>query len=187
MAFSAVYLLGNLFGITTPMSMLELVHPSQPLFRRLLTEAPGTYHHAVVWPTWPSGQPRKSERIRSSAELAPTTTTSASWPILCLHRESGQRQSIHDQLDSFASARLIMSHVSDGLELARRHGVPRRVRDMIAEHHGTTMAQYFYHEPARTPDSRWTRPDFATMAPAPVARGRHHDAIRRLRGRRPGE
>src|SRR5439155_4358800 len=51
---------------------------------------------------------------------------------------------VHEQLDPYTSGRIIVAHVPDGLQLAARHGIPARVRDMIAEHHGTMVVQYFY-------------------------------------------
>jgi putative nucleotidyltransferase with HDIG domain len=52
----------------------------------------------------------------------------------------------HEQLDPWSSAQIIISHIKDGLEMARRYKLPRRIRDFIAEHQGTGMVRYFYHE-----------------------------------------
>jgi cyclic-di-AMP phosphodiesterase PgpH len=137
---------GHLFGITTTLGLLELAHPTQPLFRRLLTEAPGTYHHSVV--------------IANLAERAAEAVGAD--PLLCrvgaYYHDVGKivrpyafienqlaEENIHDRLDPATSARMIAAHVTDGLELARKHRLPDRVRDMIAQHHGTRFVGTFYH------------------------------------------
>ncbi|HEY3109182.1 MAG TPA: HDIG domain-containing protein [Chloroflexota bacterium] len=136
---------GHLFGITTTLGLLELAHPTQPLFRRLLTEAPGTYHHSVV--------------IANLAERAAEAIGAD--PMLCrvgaYYHDIGKivrpyafienqlaEENIHDRLDPATSARMIGAHVTDGLELARRYRLPDRVRDMIAQHHGTRLIGAFY-------------------------------------------
>jgi putative nucleotidyltransferase with HDIG domain len=139
-------LFGHLFGITTTLGLLELAHPTQPLFRRLLTEAPGTYHHSVV--------------IANLAERAAEVTGAD--PLLCrvgaYYHDIGKivrpyafienqlaEENIHDRLDPATSARMIAAHVTDGLDLARKYRLPERVRDMIAQHHGTRFVGTFYH------------------------------------------
>jgi putative nucleotidyltransferase with HDIG domain len=136
---------GHLFGITTTLGLLELAHPTQPLFRRLLTEAPGTYHHSVV--------------IANLAERAAEAVGAD--PLLCrvgaYYHDIGKivrpyafienqlaEENIHDRLDPATSARMIGAHVTDGLELARKYRLPDRVRDVIAQHHGTRLIGAFY-------------------------------------------
>lgn len=139
--------IGHIFGITTTLGLLELAHPTQPLFRRLLTEAPGTYHHSIV--------------IANLAERAAEAIGAD--PLLCrvgaYYHDVGKvvrpyafienqvaGENVHDRLDPTTSARMIAAHVTDGLELARRYRLPDRVRDLIAEHHGTTFIGSFYRK-----------------------------------------
>lgn len=151
LALGAVYLLGHMFGISTTMGMLELAHPSQPLFRRLLTEAPGTYHHSVVVANLAE---RAAETIGADALLCrigayyhDVGKLTRSYAFI---ENQVDGQNIHDQLDPATSARIIIAHVADGLSLARRNGVPKRVSDMIAQHHGTGLVGYFYRQACQT-------------------------------------
>jgi putative nucleotidyltransferase with HDIG domain len=166
-----VSFLGSVFGIATTMNLLELAHPSQPLFRRLLNEAPGTYHHSVV--------------VANLAERA----TSAVGGDTLLARIGGyyhdigklmrpyvfienqiNGENVHDQLDSYTSARLILSHVPDGLDLAAKHGIPSRVQDMIAQHHGTMLVQYFYWQASQAAEQPVDENAFRYNGPKPQTR-----------------
>jgi len=137
--------IGHLFGITTTLGLLELAHPTQPLFRRLLTEAPGTYHHSIVVANLAE---RAAEAIGADALLC---------RVAAYYHDVGKiirpyafienqvpGDNIHDRLDPATSARMIAAHVPDGLALAKRYRLPDRVRDMIAQHHGTAFVGTFY-------------------------------------------
>jgi hypothetical protein len=137
---------GHLFGITTTLGLLELAHPTQPLFRRLLTEAPGSYHHSIVIANLAE---RAAEAIGADPLLARVGAYyhdigKTARPYAFIENQMGG-ENIHDRLDPATSAQMIQAHVTDGLELARRHRLPDRVRDMIAQHHGTRFIGGFYH------------------------------------------
>jgi putative nucleotidyltransferase with HDIG domain len=144
--YAAFSLLGTLFGITTPVQLMELAHPDQPVLRRLMREAPGTYHHSLVVSNLAE---RAAEMIGADALL---TRVCAYYhdigkvvrPYYFIDNQTGMKN-IHDTLDPHESARIIAGHVSDGLELGRKHRLPRRVLDAIPQHHGTMLIQYFYH------------------------------------------
>ena len=147
LALSAIYILGHAFGINTTISLLELAHPSHPLFRRLLSEAPGTYHHSVVVGNLAE---RAAEVIGADALLCRIgayyhDVGKVVRPYAFIENQLGG-ENIHDKLDPMTSAQLLISHVTDGLDLAQRYGVPNRVREMISQHHGTTLAGYFYRK-----------------------------------------
>jgi len=141
--------LGGLIGITTPLQLLELARPTHPLTRRLLLEAPGTYHHSLL-------VGNLGER---AAELVGADTLLVR--VAALHHDVGkvlrpyfffenqaEGDNYHEQLDPTTSAQIIMSHVKDSLELARKHHFPDAVLDIIAQHHGTTRVGlgYFYQQ-----------------------------------------
>jgi putative nucleotidyltransferase with HDIG domain len=137
---------GHLFGITTTLGLLELAHPTQPLFRRLLTEAPGTYHHSVVIANL-------AERAAEAIGADPLLSRVGAYyhdvgkivrPYAFIENQLAE-ENIHDRLDPATSARMIAAHVTDGLDLARKYRLPDRVRDMIAQHHGTRFVGTFYH------------------------------------------
>lgn len=139
-------LLGAIFGITTRLHLLELAQPDQPLLRRLLLEAPGTYHHSLM-------VGNLAERAADMIGADPLLARVGAYyhdigkilrPAFFVENQM-EGQNIHDDLDPLTSARIIASHVTDGLQLARQHRLPPKVRDFIAEHHGTRLVTYFYH------------------------------------------
>jgi putative nucleotidyltransferase with HDIG domain len=149
---SAVLLLGtlpvweNLFGMLTPYKLMELADPNQQLLKRLLTEAPGTYHHSVMVANLAESA---AEALGADALLARVGSYyhdigKLNAPGLFKENQSGDNP--HDQLRPGESAQKILNHVRDGLTLARQRRLPEAIRAFIAEHHGTTLVAYFYHK-----------------------------------------
>lgn len=142
--------LGSFFGITTLIQLLELAHPSQPLFRRLLLEAPGTYHHSVVVASL-------AERAASAIGADSLLARVASYyhdvgktvrPYFFIENQE-EGFNVHDGMDPVASAQAIMAHVPDGANLARRHHLPQEIVDVIQQHHGTRLVSFFYGKAVR--------------------------------------
>ncbi len=167
LTFVAFSLLGTLFGITTPLQLMELAHPDQPLLRRLMREAPGTYHHSLV----------VSNLAEHAAEMIgadPLLTRVCAYyhdigkverPHYFIDNQAG-RANIHDELDPWASAAIIARHVADGIALGQKNNLPRRVLDAIPQHHGTMLIKFFYYkaldlDPNANPD------DFRYPGPRP--------------------
>lgn len=141
------YGLGALFDIATPLRLMEISRPNHPLLRDLITKAPGTYHHSLLVSNLAE---QAAQAIGADAFL---TRVGAYYHDVgkLLHpyffvENRLEEASPHDQLDPWSSAQIIISHVKDGLELARRHKLPHRIQDFIAEHHGTTLVRFFHHE-----------------------------------------
>jgi len=138
--------LGHIFGITTAFHLLELAHPSQPLLRRLLTEAPGTYHHSIIVGNLAE---RAAEMVEADALLVRVGSyyhdvgKIPRAEFFVENQLSGEN--VHDHLQPVVSAAIVSSHVKDGIELARRYRLPARVQDFISEHHGTRFVSFFYH------------------------------------------
>ncbi|HEX6608419.1 MAG TPA: HDIG domain-containing protein, partial [Chloroflexia bacterium] len=122
LTFATFSLLGSWFGIATMLQLLELAHPTQPLLRRLMREAPGTYHHSLV----------VSNLAEHAAEVVgadPLLARVAGYyhdigkvlnPYVFIENQSGMGN-IHDTLDPVTSARLIRAHITDGQALAQRY------------------------------------------------------------------
>jgi putative nucleotidyltransferase with HDIG domain len=153
LAFVAFLVIGRLFGITTFVQLMELARPTHPLFRQLLLEAPGTYHHSIV-------VSNMAERAAQAIGADPLLVRVGSYyhdigkirrPYFFAENQN-DGDNPHDKLDPKTSAEIIIAHTSDGLALARKHRLPDRVCDFITEHHGTTLASYFYHQATRQPD-----------------------------------
>lgn len=138
-------LLGRLANTVTPLQLMELAHPNQPLLHRLMREAPGTYHHSMV--------------VSNLAEMAAENVGAD--PLLArvgaYYHDIGkilrpyfftdnqhERSNVHDVLDAKTSAAIIIDHVREGVKLAQQHGLPQQVIDFIPQHHGTNLVSYFY-------------------------------------------
>ena len=172
---SAVLLLGtlplweNLFGMLTPYKLMELADPNQPLIKRLLTEAPGTYHHSVMVANLAESA---AEAIGADALLARVGAYYHDIGKLNdpgLFKENQDGDNPHDRMRPQESARTILSHARDGLALARQYRLPQAIRAFIAEHHGTTMVRYFYHK-ARTEDPAVDEKKYRYPGPLPQTR-----------------
>lgn len=138
------FIMGSLFGITTTLQLQELSRLDHPLLQELLRRAPGTYHHSIMVANLAE---QAAERIKANATLVRVGAFyhdigKMNRPPFYTENQEGFNP--HDSLDPYSSARIIMSHVSDGLELARRYRLPDRIRDFIAEHHGDKVVVAFF-------------------------------------------
>jgi putative nucleotidyltransferase with HDIG domain len=141
------------FGLVTAMRLIELTNPNQPLLRKLLVEAPGTYQHSIMVGNLAEAA---TEAVGGNSLLARVGAIyhdigKVKRPYFFIDNQFGA-ENPHDRLSPSLSALIIASHVRDGLELAREHNLPPAVRDFIAQHHGTTVIRYFY-EKARDLDT----------------------------------
>ena len=136
-----------IFDIISPLRLLELSHPSQPLLKRLQLEAPGTYHHTVTISTLAEAV---ADRLDMNGLLVKAGAYYHDIGKLKRPHYFVENQpfgdNIHDRLTAASSARMILSHVPDGLKLADEYKLPGRIKDFIAEHHGKTSLNYFYHK-----------------------------------------
>jgi hypothetical protein len=138
-------LLGNVFGILTGSQLLELANPTQPVLRRLLFEAPGTYHHSLM-------VGNLAERAASAIGADPLLARTAAYyhdigklanPMAFIENQAGA-ENIHDQLEPEVSATILRQHVSDGIDLANKAGLPKPLIAFIPQHHGTAVLGYVY-------------------------------------------
>lgn len=133
------------FGYTTDMRLMELASLDHPLLRRLMLRAPGTYHHSVV-----TGSLAKAaaETIGARALLAMVAAYyhdvgKISKPDYFIENQGGEKNR-HDKLTPSMSSLILMSHVKEGVELARKHRLGREITDIIQQHHGTSLMRFFY-------------------------------------------
>jgi putative nucleotidyltransferase with HDIG domain len=136
---------GNLFGILTVFQLLELANPSQPLLRRLLLEAPGTYHHSLM-------VGNLAERAAEAIGADPLMARVAAYyhdvgklanPGAFIENQAGAGN-VHDDLEPDVSAQVLKAHVADGIEIAYRAKLPKPLIAFIPQHHGTTRIAYFW-------------------------------------------
>jgi len=140
-----LFVIGGVFDITTSLQLVELSRPDHPMLRFILLNAPGTYQHSLQVANLAE---QAAERIGANAMLIRTAALyhdagKALHPHYFIENQLND-VNIHETLDPIASARAIIRHVPDGLDLARKYRLPSRIRDFIAEHHGTLMTAYQY-------------------------------------------
>ena len=149
LALGGIYMLQRPFNITTHLALLELSNPQLPLLKQLQAEAPGTYHHSLMVASLAEAA---AEAVGADALL---TRVGALYHDIGKLTRPGffvENQALlgvenaHDRLSSSLSGLIIISHVKDGVELARKYRLPPEVIDIIAEHHGETTMTYFYHQ-----------------------------------------
>jgi len=138
-------LLGNVFGITTSYQLLELANPTQPLLRRLLLEAPGTYHHSLM-------VGNLAEQAAEAISADPLVTRVAAYyhdvgklydPPAFIENQAGG-DNIHDELAPEESAAILAGHVAKGIDIAYQYKLPKAIIPYIPQHHGTALMGYFY-------------------------------------------
>ncbi len=146
----SLFVLGKLFGITTALELLDLARPTHPLLRKLLADAPGTYHHSLVVSQLAEHAAQQIGAdpllVRVAAYYHDVGKTAA--PQMFIENQL-QGANIHDTLDPLESAKIVIDHIARGVELADKHQLPRRVAEFIPQHHGTTLAAYFHRKALR--------------------------------------
>jgi len=148
---AAVFLIGTvplerLFGLTTHLSLLELADTNKPLLRRLVMEAPGTYTHSMA-----VGHLAETAAQAIGADSLMARVASYYHDIGKIRRphffiENQNVENAHDRINPTLSALVITSHIKDGAEIAKEYRLPKVVVDVISQHHGTSLVQYFYDQ-----------------------------------------
>jgi len=147
-------LLERPFGMATGISLLELADPTQPLLRQLALRAPGTYNHSVLVATLAE---EAAQSVGANSLLARVggyyhDIGKMRKPEYFVENQSGG-ESKHGGLSPTLSTLIITAHTRDGSELAEEFSLPTPVRDIIKQHHGATLVEYFYKQAQRAPVS----------------------------------
>lgn len=134
----------NMFEANTPLRLMELTNPNNELLRKLMIEAPGTYHHSLIVANLAE---TAVYDIGGNTALARAgayyhDVGKLRYPQFFAENQSGHNP--HDELPPEKSAKIITGHTKGGLELAERYKLPPVVRDMIVEHHGNSLVKFFY-------------------------------------------
>ncbi len=160
----------NIFDVLSPLRLLELSHPSQPLIKRLQMEAPGTYNHVLMVATLAEAAADKLHMngllVRAGAYYHDIGKLKNPQYFVENQRPG---VNIHDHLPPTMSGRLLISHVPDGLEIAAQTNLPKALRRFISEHHGTTVQKYFY-EKAKALGENVSEDQFRYPGPRPQSR-----------------
>jgi len=149
---SAILMIGALpyletaFSITSMIKLLELSNPNHPLLKKLLLEAPGTYHHSLMVGNLAEAS---AEAIGANPLLVRVGAYyhdigKVKRPDYFVENQMGF-DNPHENIAPALSALIIISHVREGVELAREARLPQVIIDFIEQHHGTSLAKYFYN------------------------------------------
>jgi cyclic-di-AMP phosphodiesterase PgpH len=163
----------SIFDVVTNIKLLELSNPNQPLMKKLLMEAPGTYHHSMM----------VANLAEAAAEVVggnPVIARVGAYyhdigktkrPYFFGENQMG-KENPHDKITPNLSTLIILSHTKDGLEMAREHKIPKVIQDIIEQHHGTTLVKYFYYKLKNSSDrpEEIKEEDFRYPGPIPSSK-----------------
>ena len=167
-----ILMLERIFGVPTSLSLLELSNTNSPLLRQLAATAPGTFQHSIQVANLCE---EVLFEIGGDSQLARTGALyhdigKTKNPMYFTENQHGA-YSPHNGLSNKESAEIIISHVTDGIELAHKAHVPERIIDFIRTHHGTRRTDYFYiNEQKAHPDEVIDPAPFTYHGPAPFSR-----------------
>ncbi|MGB8213017.1 MAG: HDIG domain-containing metalloprotein [Anaerolineales bacterium] len=196
LALPLQFLLAQSIGLTTALQLLEISRPDSPLLNYLLQRAPGTYQHSLQVANLAE---QAAERVHADALLTRVGALfhdvgKATNPLFFVENQPPSQIDSHDDMQPAVSAQTIIRHVTDGLVLARKYHLPRRLQDFIAEHHGTLITRYQYNRAVQVANGDKSQVDEAQFRyPGPAPRSKETallmfaDGVEaRTRAERPG-
>ena len=160
------------FGYTTDITLLELANLDRPILRRLMIEAPGTYHHSVIVGSM-------VEAAASEIGANPLLAKVAGYyhdigkikkPLYFIENQRNGKNR-HDKLAPSMSSLILISHIKEGVEIAREHKLGRVITDAIRQHHGTSLIRYFFEKAKQLKgEDAVKEEDFRYPGPTPQSR-----------------
>lgn len=172
LAYPLTPLLEKSFGFTSYITLMELSDLNRPLLQRLASEAPGTFQHSLQVGNLAEAAARKigADHLLVKVAALYHDIGKLKNPTYFIENQGGQ-VSKHEQLDPLESARIIIEHVTYGVELAKKHRLPKKLIDFIRTHHGTTLVAYFFRMyQNKFPDQVFEENLFRYPGPKPVSR-----------------
>jgi hypothetical protein len=166
-----VPLLELAFGYTTDISLLELANLERPILRQLMIEAPGTYHHSVIVGSMVEAA---AAEIGANPLLAKVCgyyhdIGKIKKPLYFIENQTDGKNR-HDKLAPSMSSLILISHVKDGVEIARKHKLGEDIIDAIRQHHGTSTITFFYEKAKARKGAEVKIDDFRYPGPKPQTR-----------------
>ncbi len=169
------FFLAQILGLPTSLRLLEISRPDAPLLQFLLRSAPGTYQHSLQVANLAE---QAAESIGADALLVRVGALfhdvgKAQNPLFFIENQTRGSLNTHEDLAPADSAAIIIRHVSDGVALARKYRLPKRLIDFILEHHGTRLTRYQYMQALKDADGELDMVDMETFRyPGPAPRSR---------------
>lgn len=160
------------FRILTPLKLIEIANPNHPLMKRLLMEAPGTYQHSMSVANLAEGA---AEAIGADALLVRAgaffhDVGKIKRPMYFTENQS-QWDNPHEGIPPQLSANIIISHIREGLELAREYQLPQEIYEFIATHQGTMRAGHFYNlAKEQSGEQNINQDDYTYPGPIPISK-----------------
>jgi len=167
--FLANYVLDAAFNAPTTSRLQEFDNQDHPLLRKLQLEAPGTWHHSMMLGLIAEAA---CQAVGGNAHLV---------RIACMYHDIGKTRrpeffienqhgsmNVHDKYSPWLSKIIVEGHVKDGIALAKAHGLPKELIDIIPQHHGTTLITYFFRKAlAMSEDGYVNEYDYRYPGPKP--------------------
>ncbi|MEY8347839.1 HD family phosphohydrolase [Bacillus cereus] len=148
-------------GIVSSMKLMELSSPNHPLLRKILLEAPGTYHHSVMVANLSEAA---CEAVGANGVLARVGAYyhdigKTLQPHFFIENQMGI-ENPHDKLAPETSRDIIIAHVTNGVKMLEEHHIPQEIIDIAGQHHGTTLLKYFYYKAIKEDKEKYTEDMF---------------------------
>ena len=164
----------NIFGITTKFKLLELSDLNADIFKEMLVRAPGTYNHSMLVSTMSEAACKEIGANHLLARVGAYYHDIGKTPDAGMYIENRVTDPRAKVMSPLAYARLIISHVEKGVEIARKNELPETVINFILEHHGQTTMTFFYHQSLESVDPEESgqirKSDFQYPGPRPHSR-----------------
>lgn len=157
------------FNYTTDIKLLELANPDQPILRKLMLEAPGTYNHAMIVGTLAEAAAAEIDANPLLARVGGYyhDIGKISKPFYFIENIRNMKNK-HDKLAPSMSALILTSHVKDGAMLSKKYRLGKAITDIIRQHHGTSLIKYFYDKAKQIKGDDSVNPnDFRYQGPTP--------------------
>jgi putative nucleotidyltransferase with HDIG domain len=169
---SAVLTLGLLpviessFNILSVTKLIELSNPNHPILRKVLMEAPGTYHHSIMVANLSEAA---CESIGANGLLARVGSYyhdvgKTKRPHFFIENQMNM-ENPHDKIAPQLSKTIITAHPYDGADMLRANKIPKEIIDIAEQHHGTTLLKYFFHKASQLTDKEISETDFRYPGP----------------------
>ena len=160
------------FTVNTDISLIELMDLDQPLMHNLMIAAPGTYHHSIIVGNLAEAA---AEAVGANPLLARVTACyhdigKMRMPEYFVENQANNANK-HEKLIPHMSSMILISHVKEGVELARQYKMPKQIVDIIQQHHGTSLITFFYQKALeQTKDDLPLQADYRYPGPKPQTR-----------------
>lgn len=171
LGFGSLPIWEGIFTIITPHKLMELANPNNALLRKLVEEAPGTYHHSLIVANLASAA---ADSIGANADIARVGAYyhdigKLKNPKFFYENIVGENP--HDNISAKQSMEIITEHSIYGLEMAKKYKLPQVISDIVVQHQGNTVVRYFYAKHKKeNPDSELTEDDFRYEDNRPVSK-----------------